>query len=97
MGQDVRYATTTIFAVVHAAGDPMALVPSVRAAVQTIEPLLPVYDIRALDDRLGDSLGRRRIATWLIGVFAALAAIGVYGVMSYVAEELRTADCALRS
>jgi putative ABC transport system permease protein len=43
--------------------------------------------VRPLDDRLAASLGRRRAATWLVGVFAALALVmvlvGVYGVMSY--------------
>lgn len=66
-------ATASAFAVVHTDGDPLAMIPAVRAAVRAIDPDLPVYDVRALDQRLGESLGRRRIATWLIGVFASLA------------------------
>ena len=45
----------------------------IQRAVRGIDPTLPLYDVRTLDDRLGDTLGRRRIATWLIGVFASLA------------------------
>ena len=91
--------TASIYVVVHGSADPLSVVPQVRAAVHDIDPALPVYDVRALDDRLRESLGRRRIATWLIGVFAALAvalaAVGVYGVTSYDVSE-RAKEIAIR-
>jgi len=78
--------TASAFAVVHTDGDPLGALPSARAVVHALDPELPVFDARTLGERLDQSLGRRRAATWLIGAFAllalALALVGVYGVMS---------------
>ena len=54
-------------------------------------PDVPVYEIRTMQDRLYDSLARQRFSTIMLGAFAGfalmLAAVGIYGVMSYLVTQ----------
>lgn len=58
-----------------------------RSAVQAIDPAIPVFNVKSLDDRLADTLARPRFYTTAVLFFAGfailLAIVGVYGVASY--------------
>jgi predicted permease len=73
--------------VVRSSLPPAAVAAVMRAAVSTIDPNVPLYDVQTMSDRIRSSVGPRRLAMLALGAFAALAlllaALGVYGVMRY--------------
>ena len=73
--------------VVRTAGDPRRFVPLVREVVRGLDPAIGVDSIEPADRLLAASVARQRFYATLLAVFAvvaaALAAIGVYGVLAY--------------
>ena len=79
------------YQVARTSSDPAAAAAAIVREIHAVDPTLPVYDIRTMQDRMRESMARQRFAAIMLGAFAAfaliLAAVGVYGVMSYLVTQ----------
>jgi putative ABC transport system permease protein len=84
----LRDYNTSASLVARTAGDEKAAIAALRGELQSLDPILPTYDARTLSEHLSVPLFPYRMAAVVLGSFGflavVLAAIGIYGVMSYV-------------
>jgi putative ABC transport system permease protein len=84
---------------VRTAAAPGEVQQSLAAVIRSLDPDLPMADVKTMEQRVSESLGHDRFNTVLFGSFAGvallLAALGIYGVMSFIVAQ-RTHEIGLR-
>jgi len=79
--------------------DPKTVAEELRAEVKTLDPHLPLYNVKTLSTEIDDSLIQERLVTWLSSAFGFLAmlltALGLYGVLTFSVAR-RTREIGIR-
>jgi predicted permease len=85
--------------ILRTAGEPLAMARTAASVIHSIDPDMPVYDVRTMEDRIADTTGQPKFEAAIVAFFAAaalfLAAIGIFAVVAHSTAQ-RTQEIGIR-
>jgi predicted permease len=86
-----QHPTKALSLLMRTPSPPASVEPLVRTEIRSIDPELPIFDVRSMNDVISESMAARRFSAELVGAFAVLAivlaSVGIYGLISFVVSQ----------